>query len=112
MSQGVDEHGRVKHDKSADHEPPNESRRTADGEAHQRVAREEDPVVSVDPAKLGITRQVAHVRPVDRRRSRAIEYPADMRMEETALDRRMRVIRTIGVLVMAAMDARPPYRPV
>lgn len=67
--------------------------------------------MTVEEPQLGVASEVRHVREI-RVVVATIEEPADVSMPEALLDRRVRVIRSVGVLVVSPVPARPPERSV
>src|SRR5580692_10815934 len=98
----------MKHGEGAEDESPDEPWNATYRETDDCVPDDGDPVVAVDPAELREARQIGHVRIVARSRHRRVEDPADMRIPEAAVHRRMRVAWAIGELVVTSVNARPP----
>ncbi len=82
----------------------------ADGVTDHGQENARDPVPLVHPAQLGIAREVLN-RLVRRVVGLLRQHPAEVRPPEARLMRRVRILRRVGVAVVAAVMGGPPQRP-
>src|SRR4029079_82315 len=90
-------------------EAPEQRVPAADGEQHQRQRQRRQVAELLQQEELRKCRQVLHPRLVDLLALGVpLHDPADVRVPETAQDRRVHVAFLVGVLVVPAVVGRPP----
>ena len=81
----------------------------AEQEQRDRQHHRHQDVVAIEPAQFRETGEIADAAPIGAETA-AREKPADMAAPETVDDRRMHIVRGVGMTVMIAVMRRPPQR--
>ena len=107
----VDQQRSVERERRRDSQNPHDAWPAEGDGAHDARRHRRKPFEAIEETQLRKTREVADVRDVGVI-VRAAENPAQVRVPETAKDRRMRIARTVGEAMVSTMTARPPQRAV
>jgi len=109
MSGRVDEQWSVERERSRDPEAPHDAGPAENSRAHDPGHQRREPLEAIEETQLRKANELANVRNVGMV-VLATENPAQVRMPEPSERRRVRIARTVGEAMVAAVTARPPQR--